>query len=89
MRSIIWVGEPWNAYLADKNIPEFIDVFVSVIPTVLFTTYVTAPVFGLLISRWINAPRSPYRYREPWRTIDEGFSCFVRKQRVPQSGKVA
>lgn len=74
--SIIWVGEPWGAYLADKHLPEFIDVVVNTCPTVYFTSYVTAPVFGWVTARWMFAPRFQgggwlYRF------LCDGFPCFT------------
>lgn len=80
--SVLVVGNPWIAYLNAHHLPPFVFELVYTIPTVYFTSYVTAPLLGLLTARWLNSPRPVYR--QPCRTVDEGFPCFV----VRKSGAI-
>ncbi len=49
--SIVVVGEPWGAYLADKHIPVFVETFVALTPVIYLTVYVIAPVMGIFAHR--------------------------------------
>lgn len=89
--SIIWLSEPWSAYLKDKDLPEFIAVVIGICPAIFFTIYVVAPVFGWALARWLNSPRAVRP--QPLRFLDDGFEsihlncCRVaRKVKVHKSG---
>ena len=85
--SVVAAGNPWFEFVTSRHLPEFVDVLVTTVVSVYLTSYVTLPACAILFARWTNTPRP--RYREPWRTIDEGFACLRLNQQSSEGESVA
>lgn len=67
-----WYLEHWEI---SSNVHERIESLITVVCTTFLSSYVTTPFLTLLFSHWMqDRPKEP-TMREPWRTLEEGFSA--------------
>jgi hypothetical protein len=76
-RSIEMVGTGVADYLIAHDIVlgSFWFALCNSLSSSAIAAYVVSPALGIAMTRWLSETRP--RYREPWRTVDEGFVCLA------------